>query len=219
MTLPTKPTGSLKATSQYDYILLDGSSSMMDKWWDTLDAIQAYVDGTRAANIHSHIVVQTFDSCEIDCIQRDEPITQWKNLRSDPIGAYWGSTPLYDAINVMARRLRDLDPPRASIVIVTDGGENASKYTDLTQAKALLDWMRAKGWQITFIGANFDNSEQGRMLGANEHTAIGVERKQLANAASALAKKRAAYGLYGTPMHYSDSERQQFGGYLTGGTK
>jgi hypothetical protein len=38
---------------QHDYILLDGSSSMQDKWWETLDAIQAYVDALKSNNVNS----------------------------------------------------------------------------------------------------------------------------------------------------------------------
>jgi len=201
---------------QHDYILLDGSSSMQDKWWDTLDAIQAYVDGTKAANVQSQIIVQVFDSMNLDYMARDVAINDWKPMRSDPIGANWGSTPLYDAINVMCRRLRDIDPPRCSIVIVTDGEENHSRFTDLHQAKALLDWCRAKGWQVTFIGANFNNAEQARALGANDRTSIGVAQRKLTDATSALAKKRARYGLYGEPMHYTDDEHQKFGGFLGG---
>jgi hypothetical protein len=207
----TEPT---KRQSQMDYILVDGSGSMQDKWWDTLDAIEAYVQGVKAANIQSHIILHSFDDVALELLHRDGPIENWVPLRQSPIGAYWGGTPLYDAISLMARKLRDLDPPRASIVIVTDGAENASKSTDLTQAKALLDWMRAKGWQITFIGADFSNSRQARALGANESSAIGVEKRRLTDATSALAKKRARYGLYGEAMHYSDDEKQQFGGYL-----
>jgi hypothetical protein len=209
----TTPT---KTTSQVDYILLDGSSSMQDKWWDTLDAIQAYIDGVKAANIHSHCTVQVFDTNDLEYIARDCKIEDWVALRTEPIGAHWGMTPLYDAIAIMAARLRDLDPPRASVVIVTDGEENLSRFTDLPQAKAFLDWIRAKGWQVTFIGADFNNSDQAQALGANEHTSIGVEKRQLSNAAAALARKRARYGLYGDPMHYTDEERQQFGGYLGG---
>jgi hypothetical protein len=41
-----------------------------------------------------------------------------------------------------------------------------------------------------------------------------VERKHLASAAANLAKKRARYGLYGEDMHWTDEEKQQFGGYL-----
>ena len=212
--LETHRTPPTKLETQLDYILLDGSSSMMKLWWDSLDGVQAYVDGVRNENIKSQIIVQVFDSHDLEYIARNVPIEAWKALRDEPIGAHWGSTPLYDAINVMAQRLRVLDPPRASIVIVTDGEECASKFTDLHQAKAFLDWMRAKGWQITFIGAQFDNSEQARALGANEHTAIGVSQKRLVDATAALAKKRARYGLYGESMHYSDEEKQRFGGFL-----
>jgi hypothetical protein len=176
------------------------------------------VDGTASANIRSQVVVQVFDSTDLEYIARDVAIEAWTPLRQEPIGAHWGSTPLYDAINVMAQRLRTLDPPRASIVIVTDGEECASRFTDLTQAKAFLDWMRAKGWQVTFIGANFNNEEQARALGANEHTAIGVSQKRLADATAALAKKRARYGLYGESMHYTDDEKQKFGGFLAAPT-
>lgn len=207
----TTPT---KTTLQYDYILLDGSSSMQSKWWDTLDAIQAYVSTAHAENVNSHIMVQVFDNHDLEYIARDVDIKDWQAMREAPIGAHWGTTPLYDAINVMAQRLRELDPPRCSIVIVTDGDENASKFTDLTQAKAFLDWCRAKGWQVTFIGADFNNSAQARALGANEHTAIGVSQKRLTDAAAALAKKRARYGLYGESMHYTDDEKQKFGGFL-----
>lgn len=203
-----------KAKTQVDYILLDSSQSMQDKWWDTLDAIEAYVQGVKRENIKSHITLHTFDDIALDLIQRDVDIDQWVPLRDASIGSYWGSTPLYDAISLMASRLRDSDPPRASIVIVTDGAENSSKFTTLAQAKALLDWMRAKGWQVTFIGANFSNARQAALLGGDPNSAIGVEKRRLSDATSALAKKRARYGLYGEAMHYTDDEKQQFGGYL-----
>lgn len=203
-----------KSNTQLDYILLDGSGSMQDKWWDTLAAIEAYVQGTKAANIRSRVLLQTFDSTDRDCIQRDVPIHEWKSVIDEPIGAWWTSTPLYDAIRLMGSRLNDIDPPRCSIVIVTDGEENVSQFTTLDEAKAVLDWCRAKGWQVTFIGAEFNNWSQASKLGADAATSIGVQTKKLADATAALAKKRARYGLYGEDMHYSDDEKQQFGGYL-----
>ncbi|HEY0724709.1 MAG TPA: vWA domain-containing protein, partial [Pyrinomonadaceae bacterium] len=203
-----------RTNTQLDYILLDGSGSMQDKWWDTLAAVEAYVQGTKAANILSRVLVQTFDSNDKDCIQRDVPIAEWKSVLDEPIGAWWSSTPLYDAIRLMGSRLNDIDPPRASIVIVTDGDENCSQFTTLEEAKAVLDWCRAKGWQVTFIGAEFNNWSQASKLGADAATSIGVQTKKLADATAALAKKRARYGLYGEDMHYSDDEKQQFGGYL-----
>lgn len=200
--------------TQLDYILLDGSGSMSTQWYDMQDAIQSYVDGLKAERVNSQIIFHVFDDTAPDLIHRDVPIDQWVSLATDPIGSYFGGTPLYDAIQLMCIRLRDLDPPRCSILIVTDGDESDSTFTTEQQARQFLDWCRAKGWQVTFIGANFNNSMQAKALGADEHNAIGVERKQLSNATSALAKKRARYGLYGENMHYTDDEKQQFGGYL-----
>lgn len=215
----TRPGQLQKLQTQLDYILLDGSSSMMDQWWDCQDAIQAYIDGLKRENTLSQCMVHVFNSTYRDLIARDVSINDWTSLRDDPIGSHWGTTPLYDAVVLMGARLRDLDPPRASLVIVTDGEEMGSKFATLTQAKAILDWCRAKGWQVTFIGANFANEAQAGLLGGNRNSAIGVERKQLSNAASALAKKRARYGLTGAPMHWSEDEQQQFGGYLAGPSK
>lgn len=205
--------------SQLDYILLDGSSSMQDKWWETLAGLDAFMHTLQAQNIHSHGIATTFDDQDLQCIQRDSLISQWKPFFEDPLGAHFGSTPLYDAINLMGRHLRDLDPRQASIVIVTDGYENASKHTNLTQAKAILDWCRAKGWQITFLGANFDNSTQAKALGATSRNSIGVRTMKMLEAGKALGEKRARNAITGEDISFSDEEKQKFGGYLGGPSK
>jgi hypothetical protein len=192
---------------------------MGEKWWDSLDAIQSYIDGVKAGNVKSQTMLHLFEGSNVDVIARDCPIDQWKSLREESIDSDWGSTPLYDAIVLMGARLRDLDPPRASIVIVTDGDEAGSKFATLDQARSILDWMRAKGWQVTFIGADFDNRNSAGLLGADQNSAIGVSQKRLSDATSALAKKRARYALYGTPMHWSEDEQQNFGGFLSGPSK
>lgn len=202
-----------KITTQLDYILLDASGSMSSKWWDALDSIDAYVGTLQAKNVNSQIILSTFESANPEFIHRDQNIAEWKPLRDNPIGADFTGTPLYDAVHIMARKLRDLDPPRASLVIVTDGQDTGSK-TDVNQAKSMLDWCRAKGWQVTFIGAGFDNSAQAKRLGSHGSAAIGVSPARLIDAAVALGEKRARYGLTGDEMHFTDDERQQFGGFL-----
>jgi hypothetical protein len=72
-------------------------------------------------------------------------------------------TPLFDAINMMGRELQALNPPRCSIVIITDGDENGSRHTTADQARAILDWCRAQGWQVTFLGADF--VQEGKWAG------------------------------------------------------
>lgn len=200
---------------QLDYLLVDGSSSMLNKWWATLDALEVYIAALRAAQLNSQVIASVFDSLDVSTMQRNSTLAEWQSLHDSPLTSFWGSTPLYDAINIMGRNLRDLNPTRCSVVIATDGEENASRYTTLVQAKSILDWIRAKGWQVTFIGCDFNNSAQAAALGVTEQNAIGVQKRLLTDAARSLAEKRTKYGLYGTEMHFSDAERQQFGGLLS----
>lgn len=207
--------------AQRDYILMDGSGSMSTKWWDSLAAVDAYVQTLREGHVATRLTLATFSGPDyLDLIGRDvETLDQWQPLMAKPIGSTWGGTPLYDAINVMLRKLRDEDPIRCAITIVTDGRAGLSHFTDQTQCTAMLNWAKAKGWSVTFIGCDWDNSEQARSLGLVPSQAIGVQKALLADAARELARKRTIYGATGAPMHWSESEQRQFGGYLAAPTQ
>lgn len=200
---------------QLDYILLDGSYSMQSKWWDSLGALEGFMDTLKAQNINSHGIVHVFDSANLESIQRDSTLKDWPTFAEAPLGSTWGGTPLYDAINLMGRRLKELDPPRCSIVIVTDGEEQGSRHTTVDQAKAILDWCRAKGWQVTFLGADFNNAHQTKLLGASESNSLGVRSQKLLEAGKALGEKRVRNALYGDDINFSRDEKENFGGFLT----
>jgi hypothetical protein len=150
----------------------------------------------------------------IDLIARDCPISQWVPLLKEIPGSPFLRTPLYDAINLMGRRLAKLDPERAAITIASDGEENGSLVTDVVQARAVLDWCRAKGWQVTLLGVDFNNSMTAEALGFGPQSATGVQKALITDAMRAIAHKRARYGKTGEKMQFSDDERTQFGGYL-----
>lgn len=200
---------------QLDYILLDGSGSMSGpKWHDTCAAIDAFVAGLKAENISSHIYLHVFsDRSDLDLVAFDGAIAEWQPI-AGRLSLPAGGTPLYDAVSIMAQRMRDRDPAAGAIIIATDGGEGGSQFTDLAQAKSYLDWCRAKGWPVTFIGADFSNAEQARMLGADDASAIGVAQARLSDATRNLAKKRARHARSGDDIGFTDDEKQQFGGYL-----
>lgn len=210
----TSRVGALQAP-QLDYILIDGSGSMVGKWTDTMASLQFFVDVLRAENVHSHGIVSVFDSYDMQSIQRDGLLIDWASLHREPLAPGCGSTPLYDAINLMGRELAQLDPPKCSIVIITDGEENCSRMTTADQARKVLDWLRAKGYQVTFLGADFNNSHQAKLLGASDSNSIGVSQERLAEAGKLLGKKRVDHSKYGKNMNFSDDEKEYFGGYLT----
>lgn len=202
--------------AQLDYILLDGSGSMVSKRDDSFAAIDNYVAQLRSENINSAVHAAIFSSSVgIDYRKMRECTPQsWSDVRFDPEVTFpGGGTPLNDAINVMCRELRQSMPLKCSILIITDGDENTSKTTT-EQACALLNWCRGMGWQITFLGCDFENSRQAKLLGASEANSVGVSVKRLVDATSLLAEKRARYGLYGTDMDMSKDEKTELGGLL-----
>jgi Mg-chelatase subunit ChlD len=216
--LKTTDTNLQSRPAQLDYILLDASGSMTPKRDDSLNAIDNYVAQLRGENVNSTIRVASFttnyESGLTYTLLRDSTPESWSDMRFDQeLPREGGSTPLYDAINMMAREIRSQLPQKCSVIIITDGDENASKTT-VDQAKALLDWMRSMGWQVTFLGCDFENSRQAKLLGANDENAIGVSAKRLVDATSLLAEKRARYGLYGTDMNMSKDEKNEIGGLL-----
>lgn len=210
--------GSL-APASLDFILLDGSGSMRSKWWDSLASVDGYCSVMHEASMTSRILLSVFSDNYLGVIERDLSVADWKPLMDNSPGFPGGGTPLYDAINTMVRSLRDLDPLKCSLLIVTDGEEAGSQYTDKVQAKAMLDWCRAKGWQVTFIGCDFNSDAVSGLLGGNRESSISVSKQNLSTATRALGKKRVGYDLYGTPMHWSEEEQQTFGGFLPDGTK
>lgn len=204
------------AHDQQDYFLLDGSGSMEGpKWWKALEAIDAYIAQLKANNVQTYIRIVVFATNELDCIARECSIDDWVPCLAAPFGAPFTGTPLYDAITVMGIRLRDDNPKNAGITIATDGDENDSDFTDLDQAASILRWMRAKGWQVNFIGADFNNQTQAEKLGMQMENTVGVRMEKLVDMGRSLGEKRAKHARWGTPIEFSEDERQEFGGYLT----
>lgn len=200
--------------AQLDYILLDGSGSMIDKWDQTLAGLEGYFQTLRTAGLSSHGILQVFDSPNLEYIQRDSVIEHWPPFDRFNVDIPGGGTPLYDAVNIAVRNMAALDPERACLVIVTDGDSNGRQQTTADEARALLDWCRAKGWQVIFLGADFDNQRDAAKLGARKQEFIGVQKERLSEAGTALAKKRIRYAAGGDDIGFNDEEKTTFGGYL-----
>lgn len=202
---------------QVDYLLLDGSGSMSGRWLESLDALDRYASGLKRTEVNTDVIMATFSSSrELDYqVARQTNSMTWQPLALEPPQCPGGSTPLYDAINIMVRSLRDLNPDKCSIVIVTDGEENGSKFTTEIQARSLLDWCRGRGWQVTFIGCDFNNNRMAKLLGGQSSSAIGAPTRRLTDITNELAKKRSYHDKFGTPMHFTDEEKKNFGGFIS----
>lgn len=205
--------------TELDYVLLDGSGSMISLWDQTLACLENYFSKLRRANIGNHGILQVFDEPNLDWVQRDSTISTWPAFNRVNVDIPGGGTPLYDAVNIAVRRLAELAPQKCTFIIVTDGDNNGSRHTTADEARALLDWCRAQGWQVIFLGADFDNMQDAVALGAREQEFIGVQRARLHEAGDALADKRIKFARTGEDIGFDGDEKQKFGGYLAGPSK
>lgn len=207
-----------RALKQHDYILLDRSGSMAGpRWTDTLGGVNAYVQALARDPATKDILVTmaVFDSMgPFDILRKDVPAYLWSDVMSHEATPRAG-TPLYDGIGRLVTLAEQDNPDRSAIVITTDGHENASREHTQQSVKAILDRCRARGWQVIFLGADFDNMDQGAGLGNAYRSTMRMASTQSAFVGAETATMRGSYALTGQSMNYSDEVRARASSGMT----
>lgn len=202
---------------QHDFILLDRSGSMSDKWQETLSSINAYVKKLAEENVDTGVTLAMFDLHDPDKINyevirdRITPKT-WQPI-TETDAAPRGYTPLNDAIGKLVAQAKagfnGVQYDKVAIIIMTDGMENASTELSVAQAKALLDECRAKGWQVIFLGANYDNVAQAKSYGNQaKNTLDSMPIAAMAATMDSMGATRSAYGSgAAATMEFTDEQK------------
>jgi uncharacterized protein with von Willebrand factor type A (vWA) domain len=193
------------------YMLLDRSGSMQTNWNETVGAVNAYVSelSKTDAGRDTEVTLAVFDSGnDFEVIRANARPMTWSAFRADE-AAPRGSTPLYDAIGKLVTKVRADSPVKATIVIITDGAENCSQEVKKDAAKAMLDDMRAKNFDVVFIGANFDAFAQGSSLGNNAGQTLNMTPGNYDAAMLGLSARTSAYNASGSVGDFSDDLRRR----------
>lgn len=191
------------------YILIDGSGSMASRRIETLGAVNAYVEalGEDKATKKADVTIAVFDSQEpFKVVRNGVKIKDWIPLTESEVFAR-GMTPLLDAIGVLNQTITLAKPKKASIVIVTDGFENASREITKESAKIILDGLRDKGYEVVFIGADFDAFGQSGGLGNSVGQTLNMSAGGYEGAFRSMAMKSATYAATGLVRDFTDEER------------
>ena len=199
------------------YILLDRSGSMQSLWTEALSSVNAYAkelankkDGPA---VDSHITLAVFDEqagLQFDVLRRKQPALHWDPV-TDADASPRGMTPLLDAlIRIIA--LADADKPdKAVIVVMTDGQENASKEVTRDGVKSALERVKAKGWEVVFLGANFDNISDASSVGVGADNQMAMAAGTMNESMARLAKKSRAYAAAApgaAPIQFDKADRE-----------
>ncbi len=181
------------------YILLDRSGSMQSLWVEALSSVNAFAkelaNKTDGPSVDSHVTLAVFDSQEslqFDILRRKQPVLHWE-IVTDKDASPRGMTPLLDAMVRIISLAEGDNPDKAVIVVMTDGQENASREVTREGVKAALDRVKAKGWEVVFLGANFDNIADASSVGVGGGKQMAMSAGTMNESMSRLARKSRAY--------------------------
>jgi hypothetical protein len=181
------------------YILLDRSGSMQSLWVEALSSVNAFAkelaNKTDGPSVDSHVTLAVFDSQEslqFDTLRRKQPALHWEAV-TDKDASPRGMTPLLDAMVRIISLAEGDNPDKAVIVVMTDGQENASREVTREGVKAALDRVKAKGWEVVFLGANFDNLADASSVGVGGGKQMAMSVGTMNESMSRLARKSRAY--------------------------
>lgn len=185
----------------YAHILLDRSGSMENCRDTTIDAFNEYVLGLRRSDeVDARLSLTIFDSDSIDTLQHLEPAQSFMELNRNTYVPR-AMTPLLDAIGHAVSQsdavaLREGE--KVSLVIITDGLENASReHTKESIRKLLSDRQDNKGWLVTFLGADIDAFAEAGAIGIHPDKYMRLKKGKLRQAMQYAAASQARYSQSG----------------------
>lgn len=197
------------------YILIDRSGSMASRWNETLGAVNAYVSELTKAKATKNALatVCLFDATfglDFVTLRSGMSVGDWEPI-TDNDATPRGMTPLYDAIGRIANIVETDSPKKAVVAVVTDGAENASKEVTREGAKAYFDKLRTNGFQVVFLGADFDAFGQSASVGTTANQTLVMRAGNYNAAFKSLANATMAYSATGAVMSFSDDDRKKAG--------
>lgn len=215
------PTPTLeKGDAMHSYILLDRTGSMSSIWDEALTSVNTYAKDVSTAeagekdDLDTSVTLAVFDAQEglqFDVLRSNIGNGQWTDVTDDEASPR-GMTPLFDAIGQIVSLAEKDAPEKAVIVVMTDGRENSSRELTKEGAKAALDRVRNKGWEVVFLGAEFASFDDAESLGNAGAKNMAVSAGRMQETMSSLAKKSRSYGKgEEAEIIFDDADRTQSG--------
>lgn len=199
------------------YILLDRSGSMQSLWVEALSSVNAFAkelaNRQHGPAVDSHITLAVFDSqqgLQFDVLRRKQPALHWETV-TDKEASPRGMTPLLDAMVRIVALAESDNPDKAVIVVMTDGEENASQEVKREGVKVALDRAKAKGWEVVFLGANFDNISDASSVGVQGGQQMAMSAGTMDRSLASLARKSRAYAAAApgaAPIEFNEEDRE-----------
>lgn len=150
-------------------ILVDRSGSMQSIARDTEGGIRSFLDDQAKLPGKVKVRLSQFDTT-YDVVYETTKLKDVPEFHLEPRGL----TALVDSV---AKTILDTDKTakdfdKVIVLILTDGGENASKEWSAENAKKLVEARKEDGWEFIFLGANIDAVQTASQFGIDKDASL-----------------------------------------------
>lgn len=193
-------------------MLLDRSGSMESRWAEALGAVNAYVKALGEADV----TLATFDGMDglkFEVIRDHVASSAWKDV-TPAEAAPRGMTPLYDAFARIVALADAAAREKTVVIVMTDGTENASREVSRKDARAIVDRCQSKGWQVVFLGADFDAFGEADLMGVPMAGTLNVRTGRYDAAFRKLAQRTREFAESPepSPIEFTQEDRDEAAG-------
>jgi uncharacterized protein YegL len=188
-------------------ILVDRSGSMQSISRETEGGIRSFLADQAKLPGKVKVRLSQFDTT-YDVVYETTKIKDVPEFQLEPRGL----TALVDSV---AKTILDTDKTadkfdKVIVLILTDGGENASKEWSAEHTKKLVEARKQDGWEFIFLGANIDAVQTGAQFGIDKGSSLtyGANTRGVGNtfaAASAYTTSTRS----GLVAEFTEEERNQ----------
>jgi hypothetical protein len=179
--------------------LLDCSGSMESCWDDTIGGYNALVK--EQAEFGGTMTLVQFDH-EYNVTYENKPIGEVEPLTRETYKPR-GSTALLDAIGQTIKECKTAMLP--TIIILTDGLENASKKYTKAHIKDLIFERQKDGWQFLYLGANQDAFAEAGSMGIAPTCTMNYDATKTPDAFRHLSAALSQAASCGAPLNIAQS--------------
>jgi hypothetical protein len=187
------------------YVLIDRTGSMSGRMTEAVGATNAYIEGL---DPDTDVFVASFDDgAPFQVVREVGSASKCEKLSIlDENLIPRGYTPLYDSTAKLLDRALSDGPEKAVIVVNTDGHENASREYDHKSVKARIDSAKAMGWQVVFLGQDFDAVSIADSFGI-KGSSINTSQGNYEVATMSLCAATRSYGASGKSVNWTEEDR------------
>jgi uncharacterized protein YegL len=199
-------------------IIMDRSGSMFTCQQEAENGLNHLIEEQQKETGDCNFTLVRFDN-EYDIVYDGVPIKDVQHVKLDPRGMTALNDAVGKTINTIGERLSKMNeedrPGLVMVVIVTDGGENASQEFTSDMVKRMIETQQNQyQWKFTFLGANQDAFAESAKLGINPQFAanydVGKSMDTMCIVSRKMSDMRFAHSIGQPVSHaYTDKERKE----------